>query len=208
MKQQHILMFAVGLVVIVILAYNLFDSDEQAAKGSKSYIEKIEKKRQSTDDFMRNDEESPFVRGNIAYSGLNYFPIDERYKVEAELTHALMPEGIKIKMSQGEAKTYYKQAYAKFTLLGKSHRLVLLQEQPSDPYFFVMFTDETSGKSSYGAGRYLDIPLAPGPKPRKVTLDFNLAYNPYCAYNDNYTCPKPPAENHLEIAIEAGEQSP
>jgi uncharacterized protein (DUF1684 family) len=70
---------------------------------------------------------------------------------------------------------------------------------------FLAFGDETSARETYGAGRYLDVQKVPGSK--TITLDFNKAYNPYCAYNETFSCPLPPQENLLQVAIKAGEQT-
>ena len=89
----------------------------------------------------------------------------------------------------------------RFNVAGEEVSLVLYDT--GHPGYFVPFRDKTSGTDTYGAGRYLDIdPNSDG----TVTLDFNMAYNPLCAYNDAYSCPLPPVENWLTVAVEAGER--
>ena len=82
--------------------------------------------------------------------------------------------------------------------------LEIMDMGPNRGKLFLAFADETSANETYGAGRYLDLKKVPAAT--SIELDFNLAYNPYCAYNDSYSCPFPPAENILRIAIRAGEK--
>jgi uncharacterized protein (DUF1684 family) len=102
---------------------------------------------------------------------------------------------------------YVKYGEATFKLDGKEDQLNIyqslsLREKPAyKDYLFLPFTDETSGKESYSGGRYIDLTI---PKGNKIIIDFNKAYNPYCAYNHKYSCPIPPKGNHLNIAIKAG----
>ena len=110
-------------------------------------------------------------------------------------------EEISIQTSDGQQRVYRRDARVSFEVDGES--VTLAMYNTGQPGFFIPFRDSTSGKTSYGAGRYLDIE-ANGDG--SVTLDFNLAYNPYCAYNDSYSCPMPPHENWLTIPIEAGEK--
>src|SRR5690606_27020815 len=107
-----------------------------------------------------------------------------------------------------DRKPYY-VTYGKvyFSLKGKEYKLDLFQnlELSADPeyrnYLFAPFTDETNGRSTYGGGRYLDLRI---PAAEVMIIDFNQAYNPYCAYNGKYSCPIPPEQNHLEVEITAG----
>jgi uncharacterized protein (DUF1684 family) len=99
-------------------------------------------------------------------------------------------------------------AYAEFDLGGFHNKLLILEGIGIGPVrgkLFLAFGDATSAGETYGAGRYLDIAKAPGSK--TVLLDFNQAYNPYCAYTDKFSCPLPPVENLLEIAVKAGEKT-
>ena len=86
---------------------------------------------------------------------------------------------------------------------GQSATLQIYQD-PEDGYFFLPFVDSTAPEETYGAGRYLEIEPAAG---GQFLIDFNTAYNPYCAYNGNWACPLPPRENYLKIRIEAGEKN-
>ena len=107
----------------------------------------------------------------------------------------------------GRESTEVVYGIAKFTLNGKDHELEIYQspelitQAEYEDYLFLPFTDNTNGEETYGGGRYLDLRI---PKGNKIILNFNKAYNPYCAYNTNYSCPITPRENYLDIEIKAG----
>lgn len=140
----------------------------------------------------------------------NYFSISEKNIVQARFTNDL---GKKFKMPTTTERTpvYRRFGYLDFEIDGKPLRLTvyqnidLMEVEGYEDYLFVPFLDQTNGITSYGGGRYLDFRI---PKNEKVDLDFNTAYNPYCAYSHRYSCPIPPAENTLQISIEAGEKTP
>ncbi len=113
---------------------------------------------------------------------------------------------LELAMTDGSSESYIKHSYAEFELEGLTRRLLLLQasDEPDKKKFFLAFADETSGESTYGGGRYINLRQDGS---RSITIDFNLAYNPYCAYNPDFACPIPPKENILDIAIPAGEKN-
>jgi uncharacterized protein (DUF1684 family) len=113
-----------------------------------------------------------------------------------------------LKTNDDKEQRYLEYAYAEFNLDGVRNRLTILEGIDMGPIrgkLFLAFGDETSAVETYGAGRYLDVNKVPGS--RTIVLDFNKAYNPYCAYNNSYSCPLPPAENLLKVAIKAGEKN-
>ena len=110
--------------------------------------------------------------------------------------------------SDGKEKKYLEHAYAEFELDGIVNKLLIMEITEAGPYrgtLYLAFADETSAHETYGAGRYLDLKKVPGAS--SILLDFNKAYNPYCAYSDSFSCPFPPKENILKVAIKAGEKS-
>ena len=99
--------------------------------------------------------------------------------------------------------------HAEFEIEGEPQKLLILEIVDMGPYrgtLFLAFGDETSARETYGAGRYLNVEKPKGGR-KSIELDFNLAYNPYCAYNDTFSCPFPPSENLLSIPIRAGEKN-
>jgi hypothetical protein len=105
--------------------------------------------------------------------------------------------------STGSVKEYYKYGQFSFEVNGQPVTLQVYQDLDRN-YFFLPFVDATAPDETYGAGRYLDLEPEQG---NTFTIDFNYAYNPYCAYNDRWNCPIPPKENRLAIRIEAGEKN-
>lgn len=173
------------------------------------YKNDILEKRAAKDRYFKVSPQSPLIQEHQwAFTALAYFPPDIKYKVQAEFIQLAAPLEFRIQTSSGHERVYTTTGQINFVLAGKKMRLMAYQDkamldQGSADSLFVPFSDLTTGRESYGAGRYLDIEM---PEGNLLTLDFNLAYNPYCAYNKNYSCPIPPQENHLDVAIEAGEK--
>ncbi len=190
------------LAVLATVLYFSMQEDTPAA-----YIDQIEKERKEKNHFMRNNDASPFADSSDAFTELKFFPIDGNYRVNASLTPVENKKVVTLFTSDGKEQRYSEYAHAEFSLEGVDCELLILEVMEMGPnrgMLFLAFGDETSAVESYGAGRYLDVKKVPGST--SITLDFNLAYNPYCAYNDTYSCPLPPKENLLPVAIRAGEK--
>ena len=139
------------------------------------------------------------------FSSLDFFPIDSSYQVRAQFKRTA-DETARIFPTSSGAKYYMlKYGEAQFEIQGKSVTLDVFQTEDLETdrpnYLFIPFTDLTSGNETYGGGRYVDANL---PKDGILIIDFNKSYNPYCAYNDNYSCVLPPRSNRLPIAVKAG----
>ena len=147
------------------------------------------------------DSQSP-VR--LGFKGIASFPADPTYQVVAEFVPYATPKDIPIPTVLGTTETMQAPGYVKFKLHGKNLTLEPVIEDPSEPQLFFIFRDKTSGKGTYPAGRFL---YAAMPKDGKVTLDFNRSYNPPCAFTPFATCPLPPPQNRLPIAVKAGEKN-
>jgi len=145
------------------------------------------------------DPDSQYRRG---FHGIEYFPADERYRVNARFVAE--PRSIPILNVLGQTEPSECPGYALFHLNGHELRLYPILEEPGAKELFYIFRDQTTGKETYGAGRFLYSAL---PKDGQVTLDFNKAYNPPCAFTPYATCPLPPKENRLAVRIEAGEKT-
>jgi len=141
------------------------------------------------------------------FTGLDFYPIDLKFRVAANFKRTLNETPFLMPTTTDRTPQYVKYGEAHFVLDGKQLRLNLYQCVPpmTDPdyidYLFLPFTDLTSGDGSYGGGRFLDTTI---PSADTMVLDFNKAYNPYCAYNSAYSCPIPPKENDLLLRVEAG----
>jgi uncharacterized protein (DUF1684 family) len=134
-----------------------------------------------------------------AFEGRRWYPIDEAYCVDATFTAHAMPTTLPIQTVLGTTETRESPGFLTFTLGGREHTLDALEEGER---LFIIFRDLTSGDTTYPACRYLKTPL---PYDGHVTLDFNRAYSPPCAFTDFATCPLPPPRNRLSIRVEAGE---
>jgi len=195
-KDRIIFLIVIGVIILIII--NTF----QGGESRKDYISRIAKDRAEKDIFFSQNSESPFKGKKFTH--LNYYPPNPDYKIDARFIRITDPQLIPLGTSDGKSKSYREFGYAEFELNGKTNRLLMLEmEEPYQNKLFIPFADETSTVETYGAGRYLE---AAKPENNVIKLDFNLAYNPYCAYVENYSCPFPPAQNVLEIPIEAGEK--
>ena len=202
MKTKNILLIVVIVVVIVTLYYSYTGSQDQS-----TYVSEITAEREDKDRYMKTSPESPFAENPTAFTTLKYFPPDIRYKITATLTPVQNKKPVMLSTNDGKQQQYVEYAYADFDLDGYNNRLLILEVLDAGPFrgkLFLAFGDETSAGETYGAGRYLDVVKVPGAN--TITLDFNKAYNPYCAYVEKYSCPFPPPENLLKIALRAGEK--
>jgi uncharacterized protein len=137
-----------------------------------------------------------------SFRGLRNFPIDPAYRVTARFEPYNPPKTIAIANVLGQSENLPCPGAVVFTLRGREYRLEPVIEMPGDTELFYMIRDATSGKESYGSGRYLYSDM---PKDGKVVLDFNKAYTPPCGFTPFATCPLPPKQNWMEVRIEAGE---
>lgn len=201
MKTRNViyLFIAVGLSVLL---YYTFRGDDNL----QAYTRQINKERQEKDEFMGSSDDSPFVNQKKSFSGLKYFPPDTKFRIQADLRPTEKKNVITLTTNDGKSQSYLTYAYAEFDFENLHNKLLILEvldDGPDRGKLFLAFADQTSANETYGAGRYLDVKKVPGAS--TITLDFNNAYNPYCAYSDTYSCPFPPSENMLKIAVRAGE---
>ncbi len=202
MKTKNIILITVVIAVLAGMYYSLTCNETSAG-----YIARVEQLRNEKDNNFRSGDDTPFG-DSVEFTGLKYFPIDARYRINARLTEINPKKPVVLPTSDGREKSYLEYAYAEFELDGEKNKLLILEIMDMGPYrgtLFLAFADKTSANETYGAGRYLDVKKVPGAA--SITLDFNEAYNPYCAYNDNYSCPFPPKENILSVEIKAGEKT-
>jgi len=188
------------LVLLVLSACSQPPADD--------YTRALVEARAAKDDMLRTAADSPVPRDRRqVILPLSYFPPDPAYRVPA----ALEPDPetgrvIQMLTSTGQQRATQVMGVLQFVLNGQRLKLEAFAEEGSNGRrLFVPFADATSGRETYGAGRYLDLDrTATG----IYVIDFNTAYNPYCAYNPTYDCPVPPRENRLAVAIRAGEKTP
>ncbi len=172
------------------------------------YAATIQKHRRDKDNFLRLGPDSPLSDAAKDFDSLRYFAPDINYRVKAKLVPIEKKQVRVLSTSSGEQVRYLEYAWAVFAFGRDVNELLILEGMDTGPergQLFLAFADETSGRETYGAGRYLDLKKVPAAT--SIELDFNKAYNPYCAYNDAYSCPFPPTENILKVSILAGERN-
>lgn len=156
-------------------------------------------------DSLFRSPDSPLLDADRpGFGGLTYFPYDSAFAVPAALVPAMSQETVNFPTTSGALQEHVTAGHLVFEAGGVQWRLEAYEPVGGQPgRLFVPFRDATSGRSTYGGGRYLDITVQPS---GRYALDLNRAYNPYCVYNVTYSCPLPPAENRLELAVTAGER--
>ena len=158
--------------------------------------------RKDKDTFFKQDPHSPLTgEQKKTFHGLNYYEERPELRYGTYLERYEHPEVVDLQTSTGSIVSYLRWGHISLEVEGNVADLTIFKDQGSDN-LFLPFADATSGKETYGAGLYLEIEME---GEGQLLVDFNYAYNPYCAYNENWSCPLTPAENRLSIAIRAGE---
>lgn len=202
-KTRFILLIATLALGVGMLLLSSLNQDEEEPTTPEEIKAAILEHRKEQNENYRTSEDSPIPpKERNTFGKLAYYPVDLSFRVQAQLVqHEKAGQPAAIKNGEGLRVA----GKLKFELKGKSHTLLAYNyEGASEEELFVPFIDATAGDETYGGGRYLNLKAK---EDGSVTLDFNYAYNPSCAYNADYICPKPPDENHLMLAIEAGEKN-
>lgn len=159
--------------------------------------------RAQKDAFFKNHPQSPLSPAQkAAFTGLSYYPPMPNLDLTVTVTPFEKQDDVQIQTTTGEMRWYRRYGEFRFTVGGQEARLTIYQAPHG---WFLPFVDASAGEETYPAGRYLEpVPLPDG----RFEVDFNQAYNPYCAYGDHWSCPITPPENRLSVAIRAGEKLP
>ena len=188
---------------------NVFSVNGQNAEEQTEVIKNFQIEQ---NDFFKAKKTSPLTRKERKkFQAHAYYPIDLDYVVEAKFVRIMKEDTVKLSSSAGKIKLYRPFAKVYFTIQNKECELTVYQSfryreiEEYKNYIFLPFRDANSGVTSYGGGKYLDLEI---PKSNTIILNFNLAYNPYCAYTKGYNCTIPPKENTLKIAVNAGMKTP
>lgn len=175
---------------------------------SLNAMEDIKRFQDKLNEDYADEKSSPLLKEDLEhFEGLDFFKIDTTYRVKAVFEKVLDADMFYMKTTTDRTPVYKVFGILTFKLHGETYTLNVYQSQELKlnpkykDYLFVPFLDETNGEDTYGGGRYIDASI---PEGNTMLLDFNKAYNPYCAYNKKYSCPIVPAENTLPIAIRAG----
>jgi len=192
------------LKLYVFLVINLMTAN--LLKAQNNYIEEINQYRDSLNKAFAHPETSILKAEYLTtFKELPYFPVNEKYRIKAKFIRIKNGKTFEMLTSTSRKPVYTVYGKLVFKIDDKTYELYLYK--PKDPkpgyenWLFCPFTDLTNGEETYGGGRYLDFTTTDMKNP---VIDFNMCYNPYCAYNDKYSCPVPPKENFLNLRIEAG----
>ena len=201
---MHLRLFLMALLLMAAGAC----SSGPSAPDEAAYTSELSEARAAKDENFRDASDSPVPKEKRdALLPLKYFPVDPNYAVPAVLKLSEDRPVFEMPTSTGALRRMQLVGELQFTLQGQPRSLGAFVEEGTQQItrLFVPFADMTTGKDTYSAGRYLDIePTGTG----YYTIDFNRAYNPYCAYNASYECPYPPPSNRLDVAVTAGEKAP
>ncbi len=219
-RNLTLIIFGILLIMIALVAvFLVIDSEKESQEAAhnkqkeESYIQKILVERRKTDMELTDTTVSRFSeeeRALFAERGLQYFYPDPAYRITARFTVDTTTPVFPFPTNTKRTPNYRIYGYLDFTIHDTLCRLTAYQNMDFknspdyDSTLFVPFMDNTNGIYTYGGGRYLDIPI---PESDTVILDFNRAYNPYCAYSSRWSCPLVPFENDLNVSIPAGEKS-
>ncbi|OYX80683.1 MAG: hypothetical protein B7Y83_18190 [Flavobacteriales bacterium 32-34-25] len=194
-------MRSILLFVFLVQCSFGFSQKKFDAAAAKKYQQELNKE-------YADAKTSPLEAQDLAaFKGLDFYPINKAYFVNARFVRTPKEKPFQMKTSTDRTPIFVKYGEAHFEINGKKCKLNLYQDVVSarNPQYkddlFLPFFDETSGKESYIGGKYIDLKI---PKGNTIAIDFNTSYNPYCAYNYRYSCPKVPLENDLKVAIRAG----
>lgn len=203
MKNKFFLL-SIFAAVLAIVIYSLVGTDEPKAVVAidNSYLISIQNIRKDKDAYLKTEKDSP-IENKADFKGLKYFEVNTDFKVFAKLDILTTGQKINIAMTGGETEEYEAFANATFILKGQKCALKIFKSEKGS--LFLPFKDLTTNKETYGSGRYLDLDMKTI-KDGQIEIDFNRCYHPYCAYNHTYTCPVPPAENLVNVAVKAGEK--
>lgn len=217
-----ILAFLVALGIVVVLRVRLAPSgglrpaaespfplpdslpqapDLDSIPGDSLFYGALQRHREATNALFAGDASPLDESERAGFRGLRFFPADPGLRLRVPLSPPDRRDMVTLLDTKGEERTYERFGFLKFRLAGEAQQLTLFHDA-GHGHYFLPFRDATSGKESYGMGRYVEpVEEAAG----KWLIDFNRAYNPYCAYSDRWSCPIPPDENRITVAVRAGE---
>ena len=201
-----------GLIIILFLTLlvteackeNRIDDPEM-----KAYIDSLIKERKEKNYSLQFDINSPFNRDTtVTFKPLNYYEPNPDFVFKSKLFKYDIQDTVAILGTKGETRPAILLGFLEIKKDNKVHRINVYQSfsRTGEPYYSIWFTDQTTGAETYGVGRYLDFELNDHPE-FVYTIDFNRAYNPYCAYSALFTCPIPREEDYIDMEIEVGEKN-
>jgi uncharacterized protein len=205
MKRKKII---IPIIIVTLFTIVFFNKSDNYTPEEVEYIKSIENTRVETDVHMKDDPNSPFnYKGKVDFHGLNYFDANPEFVFESKIIEYEDKKDISIFGTKGEERSATRFGFLPFNKDGNDYKVNLYENigKDSSVYYSIWFTDKTTNNETYGVGRYLSFELDPN-KDHIYTIDFNLAFNPYCAYSADYSCAIPSKEDYIDLAISAGEK--
>lgn len=199
---------SISFILIFALVMIFSSCGKNYTPEQKKYIAGIEKHRMEYNDFMKNSPNSPFnFKGKVEFHDLKYFEIDPHFVFKSRLYEYTPKDTVTIFGTKGEPRKTVRFGYVLFNYNNKEYKINVYEGQTKsgDSYYSIWFTDKTTNNESYGVGRYIDFEKQADTN-YIYTVDFNLAYNPYCSYSSDYSCAIPTKEDFIPIEIRAGEK--
>ena len=194
----------IAFFFLLLLIISCNSQDKRPLVGETAY-------QQQLNASFKDASKSPLKKKDLkSFKGLDFFPVDSSFIVTAKLTKTENAPTFQMATTTERKPLYKEYGVLNFMLKGKNLKLTIYQSQGDlkdekyKDYLFLPFTDDTSGEESYGGGRYMDVMTTDEKRDGTIILNFNNTYNPYCAYNDKYSCPLTPRKNHLDIEVKAG----
>ena len=195
-----------NILILSVLSV-LFSCNSQ---GKRALLGKTEY-QQKLNASYKDASKSPLKKKDLKqFRGLDFFPVDAAFIVTATLVKTLNAPTFEMATTTDRKPLYKEYGTLNFSIKGRACELTIyrsqddLRDEKYKDYLFLPFTDATSSDESYGGGRYMDVMTTDENADGTIELNFNNTYNPYCAYNDKYSCPLTPRKNHLDVAIKAG----
>jgi|SRR5690554_5431700 len=197
------------LIYFLSLTFLLTSCGKNYTPEEEEYIEMINSLRKEKDEYMKNNPNSPFnYKGKVDFEPLKYYEPDPEFVFKSKLFEYDSKDTITIFGTKGDERKVVRYGYVNLDYKGNIYKVNVYQgfSKTGDIYYSIWFTDKTTGEETYGVGRYIDFELNPD-KDFVYTIDFNLAYNPYCAYSPEYSCAIPTKEDYIDFAVKAGEKN-
>lgn len=202
---KSIYYFAIFSIASILL---LSSCNKRYTPEQQEYIVSVEKSRQEKDEWMKNDPASPFRQDSSVHAApLIYFPVDPEFVFTSMLHEYETKDTVTILGTKGEERKVEKFGYVVWNFRGTERTIAVYRgvSRHGFRYYSIWFTDKTTNGETYGVGRYLDFTKHDSTD-HIYTIDFNLAYNPYCAYSAKFSCAVPTKEDYIDIAVTAGEK--
>lgn len=205
---KYIFFFISLIIISGITVFTIMSGNKSFSQEEKAYVKKVEQLRASKNEEMKNNPDSPFnAKGKVHFEDLKYFDPDPAFVFKSRLMEYKNKDTLVVYGTKGEARKAVRYGYLTLNYNNVNYRVNVYKSfsKTGQEYYAIWFTDRTTNNETYGVGRYLDFEKNDN-KDYLYVIDFNMAYNPYCAYSPNYSCAVPTKEDYIDLAITAGEK--